>query len=352
VLIVGVYAAMAVLAACNLLYLRRRSTPRTTAGAAFPPLSVLVPARNEASNLARLMPSLLAQRYADLEIVVYDDGSTDQTSEVVRGFGDERVRLLRGEGPPPGWVGKVYALYRAARDARGDVFLFLDADARLTHPDALRELMMLYQGLPAPRVLSGLTLLRGGGALLVSLIPFSVLAFFPVFLAPLGRWSSLSLLNGQCWMIDRSLYMRLEPHEAVRGEVLEDVKIGRFLKARGAAPHVLDLRRWVEVYMYGDLAEAWRGFRKNAYLLLGGTPVRFVGLHLLYLLVIVVAPLTSLWTLAAFIALKAMTDRFAGFPVWVSALAPVSTILGGLLQLDSAIAHWLGRVRWKGRVVQ
>jgi hypothetical protein len=344
------YAAFAALTALNVVYLvhRRRRRPPSSGE---PMVSVMIPARNEAVNLARLLPSLLEQRYANLDIIVYDDASEDDTAAVVERFADPRITLVRGDGPPSGWVGKVHALYQATRVARGEVFLFLDADTRLRYSAALSDLVSEFQSLPAPRVLSGLTRLRGGGALLVSMIPLSLLAVFPVFLAPRGRRASLGVVNGQCWMIDRESYLRLEPHQTHRDAVLEDVMIGRYLKTNGAAAHVLDLQSFVEVFIYESLSDAWMGFRKNAYPLCGGTPLRFLALHLAYLVTFVVAPFTSLWALGGLLIVKGLTDRFAGFPVWVSLGAPLSTLLSGVLQLDSAVAHWTGRARWKGRVV-
>lgn len=83
------------------------------AGDAWPFVSVLVPARNEAANLSRLLPSLLGQDYPKLELIVYDDASEDATPVILRRYSsDPRLRVLRGEGVPPGWVGKVHALTR------------------------------------------------------------------------------------------------------------------------------------------------------------------------------------------------------------------------------------------------
>jgi glycosyltransferase involved in cell wall biosynthesis len=316
-----------------------------------PAVSILIPARNEARNIGRLLTSIREQEYPSYEVLVYDDASEDNTARIVEERGDKRVRLLRGSGPPVGWVGKVYALYEATRHAQGEVLLFLDADARLVNARALGDLIDLFCRLPAPRVLSGLTRLRGGGSVLVSLIPMSLLSMFPLFAAPRGRRSSTGTLNGQCWVIERQLYLDLEPHRAVRNEVLEDVLMGRYLKSNGAAPHILDLQRLVEVYMYDGFVEAWHGFRKNAYPLLGGTPARFLVIHVAYLFVFVAAPLTSLWALGGLFIIKAISDRVAGYPFWLSLGAPLSTALAGALQLDSAVAHWTGRARWKGRSV-
>jgi glycosyltransferase involved in cell wall biosynthesis len=335
----------------NLWYLRQHATAPRIDRTDLPRLSVCIPARNEADNLKRLLPALLDQTVPALEVVVWDDGSDDGTWSLLQGVDDPRLVACRGEGPPPGWMGKVHALYQATRRASGDRYLFLDADVELADPEALRRLVERFEALPSASVASGLPRYQGGASLLVSLVPSALLTGLPWPLVRPFRASSLAALNGQCWMIDADAYHTHEPHAQVRGEILEDVEIGRYLKTEGMTPVLLDVHREVAVRMYGSFREAWRGFRKNAYLILGGTPVAFVGLFAFFASVWVLAPVVSLWFLASIWGLKLVTDRWTTLPIWMTALAPLSYALGSLLQLDSAVHHWTGRVTWKGRSV-
>ena len=97
-----------------------------------PMVSILVPARNEARNIAACAGSLLAQDYPNFELLVLDDHSEDATAEIARGLGvsesGERARLIRGEALPPGWCGKNWACHQLARAARGEFLFFTDAD--------------------------------------------------------------------------------------------------------------------------------------------------------------------------------------------------------------------------------
>lgn len=331
----------------NLVYLRQRTA---AALSDYPSVSICIPARNEAQNLQRLLPSLQEQHYPEFEILVWDDRSEDQTWTVVDAIDDSRVKALRGTAPPDGWVGKVHALYQCTRQASGDCYLFLDADAQMLGPHALQSLVERHRTTETA-VSSGFTRLRGQALLLVSLVPNAILSGLPWPLVGRTRRPTLSALNGQCWMIESDVYHAHEPHEAVKGEVLEDVSMGRYLKSRGHAPSFLDVQDLVAVYMYDSVGDAWRGFRKNAYLLLGGTIPRFLVLHGTFILAWVVAPLLSLWFLASLYALKFVTDRASGMPLKISAFAPVSYVGGLVLQLDSAIHHWTDRVTWKGRSV-
>src|SRR5690606_28279242 len=142
----------------------------------------LVPARNEEENLARLLPSLLAQDYPAYEVVVVDDASEDGTWAVLEAHADPRLRAVRGEGPPPGWLGKPHALHVAAGRATGAVFLFLDADAELADAGALRRLVERFTALGRGAVMTGMPCYRGeaGGLLLTSMVPFAVLAALPL----------------------------------------------------------------------------------------------------------------------------------------------------------------------------
>ena len=359
--VLTVHAGVAAVLVANLVTLarqRRRSRP-----ARRPAVSVLVPARNEERNLAALLPTLLQQEGVDLQVVVVDDASEDATADVLRAHADPRLVAVRGDGPPPGWVGKPHALYQAARRATGDVFVFLDADAQLLDDGALARLVGRWDA-AGRGALTGLPryLDRGPAALLTSLVPFAVLAALPVPLVPRVAAPSLSALNGQVWLLSADDYRRLAPHEAVRAEVLEDVMIGRYLKRRGVRLTVADLGGEVAVEMYRSFGEAWRGFQKNAFLLAGGRPggaptPGFAVFLALYALSWVAPSLlwlggsAGLWALGSLVALKLAIDRAGRFPLWVSALAPVTLGLGWLLQLDSWRAHAAGRVAWKGRAV-
>ena len=331
----------------NLGYLRRTTG---TASSPLPALTVCIPARNEAENLRRLLPSLLRQNYPSLEIIVWDDGSDDGTWEVLQSVDDSRLRAFQGGSLPEGWIGKVHALYQCTRRATGDCYLFLDADAELTGPDALDRLVDQHET-AASGVTTGLPRLRGAALLLVSLVPYALLTGLPWPLVPRTSSPGLSALNGQCWLIDADLYHTHEPHEQVRNAVLEDVAIGRYLKRQGHPPVLQDVQACVSVHMYESFGAAWAGFRKNAYLLLGGNPFSFACTYSYFLLTWLVAPVLSPWFLLSLYGLKATTDRANGISLHTSVLAPVSFLLGLILQVDSAVHHWADHVTWKGRPV-
>ena len=369
--VLALHAAVFLILGTNLVAFARMRTralpappePAAGGGAA---VTVLVPARNEEANLRRLLPTLLSQRDVAFEAVVVDDASEDETWAVLQEHADPRLVPVRGSGPPAGWLGKPHALYQAARHATGRVFVFLDADAELRDDRALARLVGRWaDNGGAGTALSGLPhyLDRGPAALLTSLVPFAILAALPVPLVPRTKSPGLGALNGQVWALGADDYRRLRPHEEVKREVLEDVLIGRYLKRSGVRLFDEDLSRELAVRMYGSFGEAWAGFRKNAYLLAGGRPAPFAAFFVLYALAWVapgalalaaalgLAPAWAGWPLGTLVLVKLAVDRWGRFPLWVSALAPVTLALGAALQLDSALAHARGRVAWKGRSV-
>lgn len=346
--VVACYGMMTVVLLGNLLYLRKRPIPESDQ----PSVSILIPARNEAANLRRLLPALASQEYPDLEVIVYDDESTDRTWEVIQQFEGGRISGIRGGPLPDGWVGKCHALHESAKKARGEVLVFLDADTMFAHDRVLANLVSEFASLPP---FSVLTIMPGlhpsGGRLLVSLIPNVILLTIPWFLTRKLRIPAISALNGQCWVIHAEDYGRLEPHKKQKKQILEDVAIAEDLVLAGMHIRLTATRGQIDVRMYESLEEAWRGFRKNVYLFLGGSPSQFILLQIPFIVVFLIAPFYLPWLFVWMILLKMGSDRVAGFSPLISLLAPVSYAMGLALDWDSAWHHWRGRVMWKGRKV-
>ena len=350
-IIAAIHCILLFIFTANLFYLRRRKKQTSLKNAPSVSVSILIPVRNEENNLQRLLPSLLTQRYPNFEIIVYDDDSDDLTWNVITSYKDARLKCVQGEGPPPGWVGKVHALYQASRHASGEYYLFLDADTKLEDEHALERIVHTFTTLPPQRVMTALPRYRGAGLLLVSLVPNALLTYIPWPLVSLTPQESLSALNGQCWMIDASTYHMHEPHREVANEILEDVMIGRFLKTKGIIPVLTNLQKEVAVYMYSGFSDAWQGFRKNAYLLLGNSKLSF-GLYIIFMMVVfLMSPSFAPWILGLVYLNKLATDRACKFPLWLTLLAPLSFVLGVTLHIDSAWHHLSGNVSWKGRTV-
>ena len=97
----------------------------------LPSLSVIVPARNEGDSLPLTLPSWLDQDYPGSEVILIDDESTDGTEECARSIAsrsNRAIRIIKGNRPPYGWTGKLWALQQGINVSTGEWLLFTDAD--------------------------------------------------------------------------------------------------------------------------------------------------------------------------------------------------------------------------------
>lgn len=90
----------------------------------YPPrVSVVIPTRNSEKYLKEALDSILGQTFTDFELLIVDDNSTDGTLEIIRGYEDSRITVLKGPGK-----GLAAALNFAYRQARGEFIARMDAD--------------------------------------------------------------------------------------------------------------------------------------------------------------------------------------------------------------------------------
>lgn len=348
-ILIAVHGVIVINLMLNLATFTLRRRARSTG--ALPRVSVLVPARNEEHNLPRLLASFSHQDHPDAEMLVYDDLSSDSTWDVIESCADDRVRGLRGGELPDGWVGKTNGCYQLSKHARGEVFLFIDADTEFQHPAALRHMCARFAARPESTMLTGMTLLTGGGRTVVTMVGALIMSCIPWWMGKRVPAAAMSGVNGQCWMITKTDYRTHEPHQQVKGEVLEDIRIGRYLHRQGLVPILDDVTDDLTVHMYGTFSEAWRGFRKNTADILGKTILTSTLALTGYVIVFIVAPILSPVLLLSLFTLKFVSDRITRQPLLISLLAPVSFLLIIFLGLDSMFNRSRGRIEWKGRII-
>ena len=245
-----------------------KAAPRGEGPRTFWPVSILVPARNEARNIRRCLESLLAQDYPLLEVIVLDDGSTDETPEIVAEMAreDPRLRLVRGHPLPPGWMGKNFACEQLARAAQGEWLLFTDADT-VHRPDTVSWAVEAAQQNRAdlisliPRAVTH----SFGEEVLLPIIPFGVVGCFPLALGERLRVPLLTMAVGPFMLFRREAYQRIGGHRAVRGEIAEDVVLARRMRRFGGRVVLLDGSEQVDVHFYHGFLETWRGLAKSAF---------------------------------------------------------------------------------------
>lgn len=239
-------------------------------GAANSPLkqtiSILIPARNEETNLAASLDAALRQNDGVLEVLVYDDHSIDSTRWIILDYSNRSalVRLVEPAPLPVGWCGKPFACYQLAQVARGDWLLFLDADARLADNAAARIVAEAQRRkLTFLSCWTGLEMVSFWEKTLMPMLNFVVLTIFPATLSDKRMDEIFGIAHGACILAHRQTYSHIGGHALVKDQLFEDVRLAQMWRAKGERGLCLDGQEVVRTRMYHSFGEIWRGFQKN-----------------------------------------------------------------------------------------
>lgn len=242
----------------------------------YPRVSVVVAGCNEGPNVAACLKSILASEYPDLEVVFVDDRSDDETGEVAEAIaaGDSRLKVIRNQELPQGWLGKNHALWLGQKQATGSLLLFTDADV-LFGPRVLRQAVNAMSSLNVHHLVVAPDVIRKGfwERLMVSyfLIIFS-LRFQPTKVQGRNRfYVGVGAFN----LVEARAYRLVGGHASLPMEVADDVVLGKWLKYSGFRQAVMGGKqvrvRWVE-----GLGGMVRGLEKNSYAGFGFSRWRFL----------------------------------------------------------------------------
>ena len=349
----------------NLLVFRR--LPPHTAEA-LPPVSILIPARDEGETIGVCVEAALSSQDVTCEVVVLNDHSRDDTAHIVQELAarDPRVRLEVAPPLPRGWCGKQHACHVLSMLARHDLLLFIDADVRLS-PDATARAVAYLQRSNSDLV-SGFPRQQTGSlleTLLIPLIHVILLGYLPI---PAMRWQSNWVAYGagcgQWFLARRAAYVEAGGHGAIRRSLHDGLTLPRAFRAAGFRTDIFDATDTAACRMYHGNGACWAGLAKNAtegmgspraivvwtVLLLGGHVLPFamlgVGLAMQWWTVTLVAAAAAACTLA--IRLPAAL-RFRQ-KMWAALLHPLAVLLLVAVQWDALLRRLCGRPSiWKGR---
>jgi chlorobactene glucosyltransferase len=339
-------------------------------------VSIIVPARNEAENIATVVRSLLETSYEPMELIVVDDRSTDETAAIVAGLPrDTRLRLIRGEELPSGWYGKPWACLQGFRHARGELLLFTDADTR-HQPELLARAVGQLHRVDADLLTVAPTqlCLTFWERLVMPQIWFLLsLRYHPHSVSRARRPRDV-IANGQFILTTRQAYETAGCHAAVAHEVAEDLALAQVYVRKGLRLHFAFAERLMETRMYRGLSHLIEGWSKNIYL--GGrrsfpeepllralVPMMLVVAMVFWLLppiLVLASPLDS--TLAPLLSGALLATALSvGFWLLISVGMGIPAVyglgypLGALMSLYIILrSTWRGsrEVEWRGRVYQ
>lgn len=250
-----------------------------------PLVSVMVPMRNEERNAASIVQCLQSLTYPNVEFLLLDDQSTDQTRSILEKVlsGDTRFRILSGKKMPPQWVGKVHACHQLQQEANGTYLLFVDADVRLK-PSSLEKSLSLMQK-KRSQLVTGFSAFEVPTFLSKLLVPmqhFVVLFHLPIMIANRTKIEAATAAHGGFMLFERQAYMKMGGHETVQSSLVEDVHISRKMKKQGFKVVLANITDEVSCRMYETNKEVWAGFLKNIYNGLGRSFPLVGGLTVFY----------------------------------------------------------------------
>jgi chlorobactene glucosyltransferase len=349
----------------------------TLQGHDSPTVSIIVPARNEEHRvLADSMRSILAQDYPSFEVIAIDDRSTDNTRSILKVLaqGDGRLHLIEGEELPPNWLGKPYAMHQALKQARGEWILATDADM-IFEKEALRTALATAQAQQADAI---------------SLIPyFQTESFWERILIQTWSWVTLmftivyridnpktpgALGIGGFFLVRRSTLARVGGYEALKSEVVEDIRLAEMIKGSGARMLTVHAPSLLRTRMYQSFGEIWESCTRTWFsgmkFSFGFALVCALSMYVMAVVPPLLAVLSAIGIVAGFDAHlsqlfipatlawlgQILVLMISGYRYRVSVAYALTAPLGlGLLYtmlLDSSIKIRTRRgVTWKGRLI-
>lgn len=332
-------------------------------GEPWPKVSIIVPGRNEEAAFEAAIRSFLSQDYPSLEIVAIDDRSTDATPGILERLAraEPRLKVVRIEELPVGWLGKNHANREGARRASGDWLLFTDADVRFG-PDTVRRAVSFGLRHRLGHVVA-LPQFVTGGFLESSFV--STFCFF--FSLKVRLWQLLEprtrayIGSGTFNLVRREDYAGCGGHDRLRLEVADDMKLGLLLRRSGTRQGAFDSCGAVRVRWQDGFVASMQGLVKNAFSGMEwrwdvaiGSAAGIACISVLPAILLLLAPPELRPWLAPPVALAmlihgAAARRFTGGSGLEGIAHPVmAALLIGVILWSAIRASWRDGIDWRG----
>ncbi len=237
-------------------------------------ISILIPARNEEENIGFLLNDLSKIESENIEIIVCDDQSTDNTYNIVNQYieSNNKIKIIQSKKLPKGWLGKNYACYQLSQAATGNYLLFVDADVRLQGnivQDTVAYLEKHQLGLLS--IFPVQIQKTFGEKISVPIMNYILLTLLPLIFVRISPFSSHSAANGQFMLFDANTYKKNQPHKMFKNSAVEDITISRHFKKKNIKIACLTGEKKVQCRMYKNYKAALNGFAKNIFMFFGNS---------------------------------------------------------------------------------
>lgn len=331
----------------------------------------MIPARDEAANIeAAVRSTLAAGGGVELEVVVLDDHSADDTAAIVQRLAgeDARVRLESAPPLPGGWNGKQHACWNLAQRATHPTLVWIDADVRLTPGSVGRLVRELRENACDAKLLSGVPRQLTGSWLETLIVPqilLVLLGYLPVGRMRRSVGPGYGAGCGQLLVAEAAAYFAAGGHEAIHCSMHDGIDLPRLFRRHGFMTDMFDATDAATCRMYHDTASTWAGFIKNATAGMGSRrgilpwTVLLVGGHVgpwVWLIGATVSSGWPGWMPVAAAGCAALSSVVIAARFRQGVVAAVTRPIGvGTLVLVQWVARWRAmrgqRSTWRGRTV-
>jgi glycosyltransferase involved in cell wall biosynthesis len=327
-----------------------------------PSVSILVAARDEAAKLHGALATFLAEDYPNFEVVAVDDRSEDATKTILEAaaHANTRLKYIRVDVLPEGWLGKPHGLQQAYEHSTGEWLVFTDADVFFA-PDLLRRSVALA----LENGWDHLTLL--GRAEMYGFFETIAMTFFGFgFIMGTKPWQAHDPKSrgymgvGAFQLVRRSSYETMGTHQRLRMEVVDDMKLGKLMKESGARSGVARAGEAVSVHWHDGVRNMIRGTEKNFFATtgyrLGLVSLQIAGIFLMSVFPFVALPFERgsalLFGLIA-VGLPVLIHAGAAIEFGVSPLWALTHPIGALIFIwmlarSTIVTLWQGGIFWRG----
>ncbi len=322
-------------------------------------VTVLVPLRNEADNVRDLIYSLKNQMgLPNLQIILIDDNSTDQTAQLLRETtaDDPRFLLIKGEPLPDGWIGKPFALHQGFLKSESDLLVLIDADVRLEKYAIAQAIAILQiENLDFLSAYPKEIAWTWSERLIQPLLQWSWMATVPLRIAERSSNPAFAIANGQFFLLRRDSIASVGEFKSIQREVIDDIAMARVLLRHGFHGTVADASKVANCRMYKSWDELRDGYSKSLPVAFGGLFGSCLVAFFLFLTGVLPFILASTGSIAGFFASlliylsRLLSARKTGGNLFDVLLHPLSSIL--LIFLMTRSWQDRGHVQWKGRTV-
>ena len=334
-----------------------------------PLVSVLVPARNEEKNIDRCVNSLLEQSYSNIEVIILDDDSSDNTyfisNEISKS--DSRVSVIKGKEIPKGWLGKNWACHQLSQKATGKFFLFIDSDTKLKpnlifdsikmHINEDLDLLTLFPNRKTSTFIDKIISVTIG---------WMIFSWIPIFLVNTSKLPFLSAAFGQFLLFKKDSYMLIGGHQTIKTEILDDFELGRNISRNKLKLKMINGVKGIDTFSYDTEREALKGFSKTIFPFFYQSLIGFLILVFLFfsmtfipfliifveffnitlneskesLIILTWFLLSSSWILAALRSKQS---------ILLAVLFPFAMLITSIVGFYSVISFFLENIHWKNR---